>query len=106
MSLSQINPNQLRPPGDDGLGPIIHVPPARDSEAIERLVSVGGQVDREHARRFLEYAREHQVNLQGLWARLDRHGRIEMTVLGVPSPGRTAMVFATHPIGETQVAAF
>jgi ribosomal protein S18 acetylase RimI-like enzyme len=42
------------------------------------------------------------VNLDGLWARLDQLGRIELTVLAVPSPGRTAMVFATHPANDQQ----
>jgi ribosomal protein S18 acetylase RimI-like enzyme len=96
MSISQINPNQLRPPGDDELGPIIKVGPQRRAEAVERLVSQGSHQDRDHARRFLDYARDHHINLEGLWSRLDSTGRIQDTVLAIPSPGRTAMVFASH----------
>lgn len=95
MTTSQINPNQLRPAGNEP-GRIIQVGPQRRPEAIERLVSGGLQADRDHARRFLDYAQFHRIRLDGMWSRLDRSGRIEATVLAVPSPGRTAMVFASR----------
>ena len=41
MSVSQANPEQLRPPGGDNRGSIVQVGAARRSEAIERLVSSG-----------------------------------------------------------------
>lgn len=104
MTTSQINPNQLRPSGDDGLGPIVQIGPQRRLEAIEQLVCLGGgPSDRDHARRFIEYAQDHHISLEGLWARLDRQERVLATVLAVPSPGRTAMVFASHPNGRESV---
>jgi hypothetical protein len=97
LTLSQINPNQLRPPGDDGHGPIVQVGRERLAEAVERLVSAAPpHGDRDHAQRFIEYAQAQRIALDFLWARLDAHGRVCATVLAVPSPGRTAMVFASR----------
>lgn len=103
MTISQINISQLRPPGDDWDGPIIHVGQERRAEAIARLVMAGTHPDRDHARRFIDYAAAHNISLDGLWSRLDRQGRIESTVLTVPSPGRTAMVFISRADGRRQV---
>jgi ribosomal protein S18 acetylase RimI-like enzyme len=103
MSTSQINPNQLRPPPDDGPGQIIKVGVNRRAEAIERLVGSTSHADRDHARRFLEYAHSHRINMENLWAQVNRHGRITSAVLAVPSPGRTAMVFATHADGVDDI---
>ncbi len=100
MTTSQINPNQLRPNDDENDPLIIKVGPDRRAEAIERLVAARAHDGREHARRFMAYARENHINLDHLWSRLDTAGRIEFTVLGVPSLGRTAMIFASRP--ETQ----
>jgi mycothiol synthase len=97
MTVSQANTDQLRPPGGDNHGPIVQVGPARRSEAIERLVSSGPATDRRAVQHFLHYAQTNAVSLDGLWARLDPDGRIQATVLAVPSPGRTAMIFASHP---------
>lgn len=104
MTLSQINPNQLRPPDDDSSGPIVKIGPDRRPEAIERLVGQGASGDRDHARRFLDYARDHQIDLDGLWSRLDWQGRIRATVLTIASPGRTAMVFASRVSSPDQLA--
>jgi len=103
MTISQINISQLRPPGDDWHGPIIQIGPQRRAEAVARLVMAGLHPDRDHARRFIDYASAHNINLDGLWSRLDRQGRIQATVLAVPSPGRTAMVFASRAAGRGQV---
>lgn len=103
MTISQINISQLRPPGDDWDGPIIHVGPQRRPEAIARLVMAGPHPDRDHARRFIDYASAHNISLDGLWSRLDRQGRIQSTVLTVPSPGRTAMVFASRAEGRAHM---
>jgi ribosomal protein S18 acetylase RimI-like enzyme len=97
MTVSQANADQLRPPGGDNHGPIVQVGPARRSEAIERLVSPGPATDRRAVQHFLHYAETNAVSLDGLWSRLGPDHRIESTVLAVPSPGRTAMVFASHP---------
>jgi ribosomal protein S18 acetylase RimI-like enzyme len=97
MTISQTNPEQLRPPGGDNRGSIVQVGPDRRMEAIQRLVSVGAAPDLASAQRFLHYAATNAVSLDGLWSRLDAQGRIAFSVLAVPSPGRTAMVFASHP---------
>src|SRR5688572_18669963 len=100
MTISQINPGQLRPRDDDPAWRIIQVGPDRQSEAIERLLLVGGSASREHTRRFLEYATAHRISLEGLWSLVDNLDRIQATVLAVPSPGRTAMVFCSRVAGS------
>ncbi len=100
MTISQANPDQLRPPEDDNPGTIVQIGPARRAEAIERLVSTGRDPDRAAAERFLHYARTNAVRLDGLWALLTPGDRLTFTVLAVPSQGRTAMVFASHPRRE------
>ena len=97
MSISHANPDQLHPPEGDNPGPIVHVGPERRSEAIERLVSTAGGNNKSAAERFLHYAVTNAVPLDGLWASRDPDGRLQFCVLAVPSPGRTAMFFASHP---------
>jgi ribosomal protein S18 acetylase RimI-like enzyme len=97
MSVSHANRDQLHPPEGDNPGSVVRIGPARRSEAIERLVSTGGGDDRAAAERFLHYARTNAVQLDGLWSWLDETGRLTFSVLAVPSPGRTAMIFASHP---------
>ncbi len=82
----------------------MQIGPGRRSEAIERLVSVSGGSDRAAAERFLYYARTNAVQLDGLWSWLDGDGRLTFSVLAVPSPGRTAMIFASHPQTASDVA--
>lgn len=103
MSVSHANRNQLHPPEGDNRGTIVQIGPARRSEAIERLVSTSGGSDRAAAERFLHYARTNAVRLDGLWSWLDTAGRLKLSVLAVPSPGRTAMIFASHPRSATDV---
>jgi ribosomal protein S18 acetylase RimI-like enzyme len=97
MSISQADTNQLLPAGGDNAGQIVLIGPARRAEAIERLVGGTGGDDQAAARRFLAYAGEHSVRLDGLWSRLGPGGRIAFSVLAVPNTGRTAMFFASHP---------
>jgi ribosomal protein S18 acetylase RimI-like enzyme len=104
MSVSHANPEQLRPPGGDNDGSIVQVGAARRSEAIERLVSAGPATDRRAVQHFLDYAETNAVNLDGLWSRIGADGRFDSTVLAVPSQGRTAMVFASHPTAAAQTA--
>ena len=101
MSVSHANRNQLHPPEGDNRGTIVQIGPARRSEANERLVSTSGGSDRAAAERFLHYARTNAVQLDGLWSWLDSAGRLKFSVLAVPSPGRTAMIFASHPRSAT-----
>jgi len=66
-------------------------------EAIERLVSPRPTPLQAAARRFLDHAAGHRIDLSHLWAGWDEHDRIVASVLIVPAPGRTAMVFAGQP---------
>ena len=102
MTISQTNPDQLRPAEGDNQ-PIVQIGPARRTEAIGRLVGTGVDTDRAAADRFLHYAETNAVSLEGLWSLLDRGGRIAYSVLAVPSAGRTAMVFASHPATAAEV---
>jgi len=104
LTISQTKSDQLRPSDDNGLGAIIHVGPGRRSEAIERLVgTLSG--DRVAVDRFLHYAKANAIRLDGLWSRLDRAGGLAFSVLVVPSPGRTAMVFSSRPASSRQIPA-
>ena len=97
MSVSQANPDQLHPREGDNRNSVVQIGPARRSEAIQRLVSTGDGNDRAAGQRFLHYARTNAVRLDGLWSWLDHDGVLRFSVLAVPSPGRTAMLFASHP---------
>jgi mycothiol synthase len=86
------NKPSTAPPADA----IITVTPERHREAVTVLLSHqrDGHVG---ARRFLEYARQNNVSLESMWSLVDGRGAIQATVLGVPSPGQTAMLFSTRP---------
>ena len=97
MSISHANPDQMHPPEGNSQGRVVPVGPDRRSEAIERLVSTAGGNDRAAAERFLHYAGTNSVPLDGLWSWQGPDGGLLFSVLAVPSPGRTAMFFASHP---------
>lgn len=103
MTLSQTRPDQLHTP-DDPPERIVRVDDARRLEAIEQLVRAGRPAaDDGHARRFMQYAKATGLDMTWFWATLDGHGRIVCATLVVPSPGRTAMVFSSHPRSSTDV---
>lgn len=97
-------------PGQDELprigGPgdcsrIVRVDESRRRDAIACLVARGGPRSEAHADRFIAFAATQRIDLDAMWAALDPGGLIEATVLAVPNPGRTAMLFASHPpLGE------
>lgn len=104
MTSSQANTDRWQADGPEEPNRMIRVGPDRLLEAVERLVSTGtGKPDRGHATRFLEYAAANGVRLDFMWSQVDRAGAIQATVLAVPSPGRTAMVFATSPRSPKRV---
>jgi ribosomal protein S18 acetylase RimI-like enzyme len=105
MSLSQTHPDQLLAAQRNAELGIIAVPSERRSEAIVQLVSTGPHDDRGQSQRFLEYARGHGISLDTMWSLVDGDDRIVATVLAVPSPGRTAMVFASRLRSPQQIAA-
>ncbi len=96
MTISQAGAGQLRPSGDEDPESIIRVGPDRQREAILRLVGTGRPGDHASAERFLQYARASDIRLDAMWARLDHLGAVDCSLLAVPSPGRTAMVFASR----------
>lgn len=67
--------------------------PARLLEAVERLL----RSDRRHAERFMRFARDARMSLDHVWCAIGADGTIQATVLASPSPGRTAMLFASSP---------
>lgn len=69
-------------------------------EAIEALL----RGDRAAARRFLVFAEESRLRLDGIWCRFDDAGRIRDTVLAAAGPGRTATIFASPARRPSEVA--
>lgn len=75
-------------------------------EAVERLV--GGQAPaggekRALAERFVDFSNSNRIRIDSMWARLDEAGGIAATVLAVPNPGRTAILFASAIAGPDDV---
>jgi ribosomal protein S18 acetylase RimI-like enzyme len=98
MTISHTNPAALHPSGPDHGRPAVGPPPPdRREEAIARLLACGSTPDHDHARRFLDFARTHAVNLDHLWCSIAGDDRFEAVALAVPNPGRTAMFFASQP---------
>lgn len=87
-----------------GAGPVVQVQPQRRREALERLLAVGGQPDQGHVQRFLDFSKASEIPLEAMWSLMDEAGRFTHTVLVVPSPGRTAMFFASHPADGAEAA--
>lgn len=100
MTTSQAHPSAIRP--DDGRPSIVSVGLDRRPDAIARLLATGGPVDLDHARRFLEYARENAVSLDHLWAAIDGQDRFQSVVLAVPGAGRSAMIFSSQSPTEVE----
>lgn len=102
MTISHINPKQLLPE-DGGSGKIVQIGPDRLEEAIERLTSAKGESDPAHARQFIQFTRQQRIELTWLWSRLDDRGRVVLSALFVPSPGRTCMVFTSNPVSQLDI---
>ena len=104
MTVSQTNPGQLHPPEDDQPDHrIVQVGPQRQLEAVQRLVAVGSSSDAANAQRFMHYAKTNAIALDAMWSRVDGDDRIVQSVLAVVNPGRTAMIFASHPSSPQEV---
>jgi len=72
--------------------------------AAARLVAASS-TDKSAARRFLDAARKHSIDLTHFYASLSRSGgagRVREVCLAVPGSGRTAMFFLSNPSGETE----
>lgn len=103
MTVSQTNPGGMHGPSPDSYkncpGPqfrIERVEAGRRNEAVERLVSDPDSPSKEAAKRFLEFAAQNQVHLDAMWAVMGADDSFRRTLLAVPSPGRTAMLFMTR----------
>ncbi len=70
-------------------------------EALLALLQPGS--GRAMVSRFEQYASEHGIGLDWIWACRDAHGNLESSVLCVPSAGRTAMVFLSSVRSPSQV---
>lgn len=81
--------------GPAGRGPapleVVRAPAGRIEDAIGALLSAGPSA----AARFIRQAEAASVRLDHLFCLADAFGRYRMTVLAVPSLGRTAMLLAT-----------
>lgn len=84
---------------------IERIGPDRHPEAVAGLLPHAGRANASSARRFLDYARQNNVPLDAMWSLTDAAGAIKATVLGVPSPGSTAMLFASLPRNPQESAA-
>ena len=91
--------------GPSGASGVVHVQLERRREALERLLAVNGVADRGHVQRFLDFANSNAIALEAMWSLTDEKGQLTHTVLVVPSPGRTAMFFASHPADDADSAA-
>lgn len=90
-------------PSNSGEGQIIQVGPDRLEAATARLVAGGGPPDTDHARRFLSYAGQNEIDLSLMWSHVDRRDIITATMLAVPGAGRTAMLFMSRPGGRGDI---
>jgi len=76
------------------------VEPEHRLEAVARLLSHQSH-DREHARRFVDFARASNISLNLLFARLDpATGVPTCAALAVPGAGRTAMFFVSPVLDD------
>jgi GNAT superfamily N-acetyltransferase len=98
MTGSNLRAEQLpQTPSESSVPAIVRIGEAQRLEAVLRLLNVRPGRDEEPARRFLAYARDHEVSLQDMFSSLDEAGTITATVLAVPNPGRTAILFSSAP---------
>lgn len=82
---------------------MVKVTPELRDAALERLLAVNGVTDKAHVVRFLDFSKSNKIDLQHMWALQHDDGRVLQTVLAVPSPGRTAMFFASHPTDRSEM---
>jgi mycothiol synthase len=58
----------------------------------------------QQAKRFEHYASRNRIVLDLLWLQRDQNGRIDSSVLCAPAAGRTAMVFSSPTLHQSQVS--
>lgn len=104
MSRSPTNPGRLLSP-DSEFGRIVAITDEQLDEALSRLLMIDGHVEPDHVRQLRAYAETNRIFLDHCWGRLDHRGCIRQTVLAIANPGRTAMVFASHPQDSRELTA-
>jgi mycothiol synthase len=104
MSSSQSNMSRLLS-DDRKYGRITAIRAGRLDEAIGRLLMMDGHVEPSQVKKFREYAETNRIGLEHVWGRVDEAGRVSQTVLAITNPGRTAMVFASHPVSGREITA-
>ena len=94
MTGTHARPSQLHKMG----GRIVAVKAGQRQAALARLLGGRGRgAGRAQIDRFLQYTEHRGIDLDTMWARLNDDETVAGTVLIVPNPGRTAMVFASAP---------
>lgn len=79
---------------------VVQVHPERTTDAMSALLGAGPAA----AARFAQQAKSASIRLDLIWCLADQAGRYRMAVLAVPSPGRTAMLVASHARNPDDVA--
>ncbi|NOG52736.1 MAG: GNAT family N-acetyltransferase [Planctomycetes bacterium] len=75
--------------------PIVRVPPQELPSALKSLVMFGRRQTAVTIRSFIAYAEAANMDLDQCWAMQQEDGRLHPVCLALPSPGATAMVFAS-----------
>ncbi|MEL6330799.1 MAG: GNAT family N-acetyltransferase [Planctomycetota bacterium] len=83
---------------------VIRVGPRERLEAAALLITGTAEARRHGARRLIDSASEHNIDLDLLWSWRRGDGSLSHTALAVPSAGRTAMVFLSDS-GSSDAAA-
>jgi ribosomal protein S18 acetylase RimI-like enzyme len=102
MTTSSHSAEWLRLPGSAD-GAICRVGPEARSGAIVRLLCPPASPEPSVADRFLSVTAAAGISLDAMWILRDPAGEIVATVLAVPTPGRTAMIFASVPRTAAEV---
>ena len=80
---------------------VVRATPERVEEALSALLAAGPAA----SSRFARQAESAKIALDRIWCLADGLGRYRMAVLAVPSPGRTAMLLASHARTSSEVSA-
>jgi ribosomal protein S18 acetylase RimI-like enzyme len=79
---------------------VVRVDPERITDAMSALLGAGPAA----ATRFVQQAKGASIRLDLMWCVADAARRYRLAVLAVPSPGRTAMLVASHARNAEEVS--
>ncbi len=103
MTSSHAKGDQLRPSEPEEGCRILRASGDLQLPATECLVAAGRPASRSSAERFVEFSRANAIPIDAMWAMVDAEGRVLCTVLAIPNPGRTAIMFASAPASTEEV---